>query len=123
MPGTERYIGPVETAIRELLLPALLRVLAGEVKGDLRTLLGNSAMQGGLNVRYSTEAAVRLHVASSQANETLAASLIKGDILNIVLHKQTVRKGGAEERKERQEEKEVVLDSLSESKKPNKQNL
>ena len=100
MPGTEKYLGPVEKAIRDLLLPALLGVPAGEVHGGLRALLGNSVKQGGLNVRDPTEAAARLHVALSEVNSTLVHSLVKRDSLDLVLHQQTVRKAGAEARKE-----------------------
>ena len=99
VPGTEKYLGPVEKAIWELLLPALLGVPAGEVHGGLRALLGNGIKQGSLNVRNPTEAAERLHKASSEADKTLIHSLVEGHRLDLVLHQQTVRKAGTEARK------------------------
>jgi hypothetical protein len=93
----------VEGAIREFLIPALLDLPASEIKDDFRALLGNGVKQGGLNIRYPTKGADRLHQASQEASEVLAASLMKKDTLDLVEHKGCVRAAGARARKERVE--------------------
>jgi hypothetical protein len=112
VPGAGQHLEPVETAIRELFIPALLGVPGAEVKDGLRTLLGNGVKQGGLNIRNPVEGAARTHQASVEAGETLVASLMAGGELDLELHQQTVRKAGATARKERVEGEQAFLKGM-----------
>ncbi len=103
IPGAEEYLGPVETAIRELLIPSLLGIPATEVVGGLRALLANGVKQGGLNIRNPVEGAARTHQASVEAGETLVSLLLEGGSLDLELHQATVKKAGSAARKDRVE--------------------
>ena len=94
---------PLERAIREFLIPALLDLPAGEIKDDFRLLLEHGVKQGGLNIRQPSKGADRLHQASQEASAVLMASLMSNDGLDSVEHQGCVRRAGARSRKERTE--------------------
>ena len=124
VPGAEKHLEPVETAIRELFIPALLGISASAVVSDLRTLLGSGVKQGGLNIKNPVLGAARTHQASVEAGGTLVASLKAGSELDLELHQQTVRKAGAEARKERVDaEKKFLAELMAKASKAEKKRL
>jgi len=105
----EKHLGPVEDAIHQHFIPALLEVEVEEVSEEFRQLLLNGVKQGGMSVRNPTKGVARLHKSLSEASEVLVKSLMEGAVLDLVLHKQCVRKADAKARKERCEEEEASV--------------
>ena len=66
-PGVGAHMGPVEDAIRKVMIPALLQLAPGAVSDDLRTLLSHGVKQGGINFRNPVEGADALFAASESA--------------------------------------------------------
>jgi len=109
-----QHLEPVEKAIRELFIPALLECDVKEVTDDLRQLLSHGSKQGGMNLRNPSLGAARLHQSSCEASEVLVASLMGNTTLDAEEHKACVRKAGATARKERIEaEKEAVVEMMA----------
>ncbi len=114
VPEVGGFLQPVEDAIRDHLIPALLDVKPGEVQDDFRVLLSHGVKQGGLNIRNPAEGADRLHQASTEAAGVLVESLKTGAGLDLELHQQTVRKAGAAARKERVEKEAETVKKMCE---------
>ena len=114
VPGVGVHLEPVEAAIRQEFIPALLAVEYDLVDDDFRQLLANGVKQCGLNIRIPSVGAARLHQSSSEASEILAKSLMEGGALDSVSHKQCVRQAGAKTRKERVESEVEFVESLAE---------
>ena len=124
VPGVEKHFGPIEEAIAGVLIPALLAVDKDKICGDFRRLLTHGVKQCGLNIRNPVDGAGRLHLASSEACEVLAASLMANTPLDLVEHKACVRQAGAKARKERvDDEKEFVAEMAARSGKAVKKRL
>jgi hypothetical protein len=115
VPGVGPQLQPVEDAIRECLIPALMEVQPNFVDGDLRSLLANGVKQGGLNIRNPVEGAEALHEASSAAGVVLVESLKTGSELDLELHKQCVREAGAEARKRRADAEKAKVEQMKAS--------
>jgi hypothetical protein len=109
VPGVEKHLVRVKEAIRCELIPALLQVNESEVKDDLRRLLAHSVKTGGLNIRDPAAGAERLHQSSVEATKVLADLLLLNTELDLVSHKQCVRKAGASARKERVDAEKVFV--------------
>ena len=69
--------------------------------------VSHSVKQGGLNFRNPVMSAARLHQVSSEACEMLVKSLMEGDSLNSVEHKQCNYQAGATAGNERIEEEKA----------------
>ena len=124
VPGVEAHLGPVEVAIEQLLIPALMDMGSGEVTKEFRQLLANGVKQGGLNLRNPAAGAARLFQGSSEASKVLVKSLMTASALDSVEHKQCVRQAGAKARKERVEsESEFVKVLMAGSSKAEKKRL
>ncbi|KAL7524012.1 hypothetical protein ACHAXR_000406, partial [Thalassiosira sp. AJA248-18] len=114
VPGVEVHLEPVEVAIREVLIPALLAVKPDEVKDDFRQLLSHGVKQGGINIRNPTAGAERLHQSSLEACESLVASLMANTPLGSEEHKQCVRKAGTKTLKERVDSEKAFVKEMME---------
>ena len=115
VPGVEEFLGPVEDAIREFFVPAMLQLEAREVSDEFRQFLSHGVKQGGMNIREPAKSAARLHQSSSEACATLVASL-KGDArLDSMAHAQCVRKASTAARKERVDAEKVFVESMAAS--------
>jgi hypothetical protein len=99
VPGVGAHLAPVEDAIQQQLIPALLGVKFEEVSSDFRRMLANSVKQGGLNLRDPVAAADAQHEASREASVVLVKSLRESGELDTVEHRQCVRQAGAKARK------------------------
>ena len=66
-------MGPVEDAIRNVMLPAILQLRTDQVTDDLRTLLSHGVKQGGINFRNPVEGADAVFASSEEASGSLVA--------------------------------------------------
>ena len=114
-PSAGDYLQPVESAIREAFLPALLQQ-SEPLTDEFRQLLGQGVKGGGLAIPDPCKGAARQHQASKEACEELVASLRTGDKLHLSSHQVQVRKAGATMRKEKVEGEKEWLKGLAESK-------
>ena len=109
----EEHLQPVEDAIREYLLPALLRCRPEEIDDDFRRLLSHGVKQGGVNIRNPVEAAPRLRQTSLAAGGLLAAAIVDGTAVNMEDHADCVREAGAKARMWRVQAEEDFVGVLS----------
>ena len=101
VPGLEAYMQPVEDAIQQSLIPALLGVPVADVTPDFRLLLANGVKQGGLNIRNPIAAAPRSRQSSVDATATLVKSLMEHSELDSVAHRECVKLARLTARSER----------------------
>ena len=100
VPDVGQHLAPVETTIREVLIPALFDCDLSNVSDDFCQLLSHGAKQGGINLQNPAAGAERLHQASLEVGEVLVTSLLRNTMLDLVEHKQCIRKAGAKAWKE-----------------------
>jgi hypothetical protein len=100
VPGAEHYLGPIETAICEKFIPALLQV-SDPVDDNLRQLLSQGVKFGGLALRNPVTSAPLLHQSSVDECDVLVKALHEGGGLNATAHKACVREAGNQARKAR----------------------
>jgi hypothetical protein len=109
------YLAPVENALRNVFIPALLDLKRGDTINDgFRLLLARGIKSGGLAIRNPVEVAARLHTASVDSAELLVESLLSNGDLDCAAHLARVREAGAAMRKERAEKDEEVVKNLAE---------
>jgi len=114
VPGVEKYLAPVEKAIRERFLPALFRVDA--IDDDFRFLLANGVKQAGIAIRNPVESAAALHASSVEATSVLVDNLLENGELDHNAHKACVRKAGKETREARVENEKLEVIQLGRKK-------
>jgi len=113
VPGVGVHLEPVEAAIQQVFIPALLAVKPESVDADFRQLLANGVKQCGLNIRDPAAGAERLHQCSSEASVVLAKSMNDDSPLDSIAHKQCVRQAGTKARKERIEAEVEFVEGLA----------
>eukprot|EP00804_Cyclotella_cryptica_P008690 CCRYP_018533-RD/>CCRYP_018533-RD protein AED:0.12 eAED:0.12 QI:0/-1/0/1/-1/1/1/0/466 len=111
-PGVGQHLAPVEAALREKFIPALLGT-DDPINDEFRLLLAQGVKQGGLAIRDPAGAASRLHRASTEATGVLVTSLLEHTTLDIEAHAGCVRQAGAAARRERVEDGKKVVEALS----------
>jgi hypothetical protein len=111
VPGAEHYLGPIETAICEKFIPALLQV-SDPVDDNLRQLLSQGVKFGGLALRNPVTSAPLLHQSSVDACDVLVKALHDGGGLNAAAHKACVREAGNQARKARLQEEATYLNGM-----------
>jgi hypothetical protein len=114
IPGAEHYLGPIESAICEKFIPALLQV-SDPVDEAFRQLLSQGVKMGGIALRNPTTSAPLLHQSSVDACDLLIKALHAGGGLSAEAHKACVREAGHHTRKARLKEEEAYLDGLKAS--------
>ena len=114
VPGAEEHLAPLEDAIRNVFIPALLAIPAEEVTDDFRRLLAQSVKGGGLNIRDPVASAPRLLQSSREATAVLVQSLAERSALDGMEHKQCVRDAGRRARKECMAEEAAFVGELKE---------
>ena len=111
-PGVGAHMGPVEDAIRNVMIPAILQLKPSEVTDDLRTLLSHGVKQGGINFRNPVEDADAVFASSEAASGTSVASLLDGTVLEPVTHRGQVRAASVAARKEKVTKEKAALELL-----------
>eukprot|EP00804_Cyclotella_cryptica_P019798 CCRYP_009693-RA/>CCRYP_009693-RA protein AED:0.29 eAED:0.30 QI:0/0/0/1/0/0.14/7/0/1059 len=111
-PGVGQHLAPVEAALREKFIPALLGT-DDPINDEFRLLLAQGVKQGGLAIRDPVGAANRLHRASTEATGVLVTSLLEHTTLDIEAHAGCVRQAGAAARRERVEDGKKVVEAMS----------
>jgi hypothetical protein len=111
IPGAEHYLGPIETAICEKFIPALLQV-SDPVEDTFCQLLLQGVKMGGLALRNPVASAPLLHRSSVNACDILVKALHNGGGLSAEAHKACVWEAGYQAHKARLKEEEAYLDGL-----------
>ena len=111
-PGVGQHLAPVEAALREKFIPALLGT-DDPINDEFHLLLAQGVKQGGLAIRDPVGAANRLHRASTEATGVLVTSLLEHTTLDIEAHAGCVRQAGAAARRERVEDGKKVVEAMS----------
>eukprot|EP00804_Cyclotella_cryptica_P014859 CCRYP_020381-RB/>CCRYP_020381-RB protein AED:0.31 eAED:0.31 QI:0/-1/0/1/-1/1/1/0/224 len=111
-PGVGQHLAPVEAALREKFIPALLGT-DDPINDEFRLLLAQGVKQGGLAIRDPASAANRLHRASTEATGVLVTSLLEHTTLDIEAHAGCVQQARAAARRERVEDGKKVVEALS----------
>ena len=121
VPGVSPLLAPVEGAIQQHLIPALLGSSLEEAaktlkasEADFRRLLGNAVKNGGMAIRDPVASAERARTCSVAASGVLVESLIGGGRLDTMAHKQCARAASQAARKERIEEEQAFIEELKE---------
>jgi hypothetical protein len=114
VPGVEVHLGPVEEAIRDVFIPALLECSAEDVRGnsDFRQLLSHGCKQGGLNIRNPVASAPRMRQSSVEGGKVLVKSLREAGDLDLVEHQQCAKGAGLRAKKERVELEIAFVDAM-----------
>ena len=113
VPVVGKHLAPVEEAIRDHFIHALLEVLLDAVTDKLRTLLSHN-VRGGVNLRNPATGAERLFQASNETSEVLVISLMGNTGLYLVEHRAQVRKACANARKEKVEREAAAAKEMQE---------
>jgi hypothetical protein len=113
VPEVGYLFDPVERAIREKFLPALLAV--DEISVDDRELYAHGVKRGGIALRNPVETAEILIEASREATEELVESMMEGKHLNLVAHKEKVKSACEKARKERAEREFLAVKQREET--------
>ncbi len=114
IPGAEHYLGPIESAICEKFIPALLQV-SDPVNETFRQLLSQGVKNGGIAIRNPVTSAPPLHHSSVAACEMLIKALHNGGGLSAKDHRQCVKETGNGAHKVRMKEEEDYLNGLKDS--------
>ena len=119
VPGVGPLLAPVEDAIQQHFIPALLGSSLEEMvkatkasEADLRRLLGNAVKNGGMAIRDPVASAERARRCSVEASKVLVESLVGGGRLDTIAHKQCARAASQATRKERIEEEQAFIEEL-----------
>jgi hypothetical protein len=111
VPGAERYLGPIESAICKKFIPALLQV-SDPVDDAFRQLLSQGVKSGGIALCNPVVSAPLLHRSSVDACEILITALHEGGGLSAEAHKSCVKAAGNGTRDARMKEEGEYLDGL-----------
>ena len=110
--GAARYLEPLEKAIREVFLPALLDVDPNAITDDLRNLIAHSVKNGGMAIPNPVEAAPLLYQSSVEASSLLVEALHSGGSLNLKAHQTQVRQASKSAKKARLAAEKASLPAL-----------
>jgi len=110
--GAEQYLEPLEEAIREEFLPALLGVDKTEIDDDMRNLIAHSVKNGGMAIPNPVEAAPLLYKSSVEASSVLVEALRSGGSLNQTAHRECVRQAGKSAKQARLATEKANLDEM-----------
>ncbi len=113
VPGAERLLGPIKSAICKKFIPALLQV-SEPVDEALCQLLSHGVKSGGIAICNPVVSAPPLHQCLVNACNILIKALQDGGGLNAEAHKATVKAAGNEACKARLKGKQDTLDGLKE---------
>ena len=113
-PRAREFLGPVEAALREKFLPALLGRPGEAITDDARRLYAQGAKQGGLAIRNPVETAPGLHEVSKEATTVLVGAIVGNGDLDLKGHRSAVKQASSEARKERVKGEEAFLKELAE---------
>ena len=80
VPGTAAHFGPLEEAIRDRLLPALLAIPRDDISAEFRQVLTHSVKTGGLAVRNPVKTGVANYATSQLAAAHLVKSLVDSEV-------------------------------------------
>jgi hypothetical protein len=114
IPGAEHYLGPIESAIYEKFIPALLEV-SDPVDNTFCQLLMQGVTMGGLGLCNPTTSPLLLHQSSVDVCDLLIKALHIGGGLSAEAHKACVCEAGYQTCKARLKEEEAYLDGLKAS--------
>ena len=117
VPGTSEAFAPLEAAISEVFLPALLEE-PSENLVPMRKLLALSSRQAGLGVPNPQETAIASYQASVKSTGDLATSLKTGAPLDATAYAETASQNRRECRKARVKAEVAVLDGICASLRP-----
>ena len=116
-PGVGTHLAPVEAALRNKFIPALLGT-TDPTTDELRLLIAQGVKQGGLAIRNPVETAERLYQTSKEATDLLVQSLLSNSLLDNEAHAGCVRAAGNAARKERVADGAAVVESVGQQKGP-----
>ncbi len=114
MPGAGQYLEPVELALHEKFIPALLQV-SEPVDDVFHQLLSHGVKMGGIAIKNPVTLAPHLHQCSMDASNILVKALHNGRGLNAEAHKAVVKAAGNAARKARLKGEEENLKGLKSS--------
>jgi len=115
-PGTGPAFAPVESALRDLFLPALLGASpSAPLDETIRHQSCLSTKFAGLGVPDPTQTADECHMASVRGTAVLAASLLRGVKLDAGAHSAQVSNGRRTSKKQKLEREEKALNDLKAS--------
>jgi hypothetical protein len=102
---------PLEEAIRNCLIPALLNLQPGELSAEDRQLLSHSVKTGGLGIQNPLDMAPRVHSVSVAATKHLTASIVDDEVsFDLLLHTKTARTASQDAHCGRIEDEMLSLD-------------
>ncbi len=114
VPGAGQYLEPVESALCEKFIPALLQV-SEPVDDVFCQLLSHGVKMGGIAIKNPVTSAPHLHQCSMDASNILVKALHNGGGLNAEAHKAVVKAAGNAACKARLEGEEENLEGLKSS--------
>jgi hypothetical protein len=114
VPGAGQYLEPVELALCEKFIPALLQV-SEPVDDVFCQLLSHGVKMGGIAIKNNVTSAPHLHQCSMDASNILVKALHNGGGLNAEAHKAVVKAAGNAARKARLKGEEENLKGLKSS--------
>jgi hypothetical protein len=114
VPGASQYLEPVESALCEKFIPALLQV-SEPVDDVLCQLLSHGVKMGRIAIKNPVTSAPHLHQCSMDASNILVKALHNGGGLNAEAHKAVVKAAGNAACKARLKVEEDNLEGLESS--------
>ena len=114
MPGVGQYLEPVELALCEKFIPALLQV-SEPVDDVFHQLLSHGVKMGGIAIKNPITSTLHLHQCSMDASNFLVKALHNGGGLNAEAHKAVVKVAGNAAHKARLKGEEENLEGLKSS--------
>ncbi len=114
MPGVGQYLEPVELALCEKFIPALLQV-SEPVDDVFHQLLSHGVKMGGIAIKNPITSTLHLHQCSMDASNILVKALHNGGGLNAKAHKAVVKVAGNAACKARLKGEEENLEGLKSS--------
>ena len=108
-PGVGEHLRPIEVALRERFIPAVLGHKGYVPSDSARQLFANGVKQGGLAIRIPHEQAEPLHAVSGEATRLLVAALLSGEELDLASHRRCVKQASSKARDLRIAEEEAFL--------------
>ena len=114
VPAVGPLLAPIEDAIHDKLIPALLGGMPDRPsRDDFRRLVAGSVRFGGMAVRRPVESAARARACSMNAGTVLTASLLAGGGLNTAEHRRQVQGAATAAREAREHEEELFRQQLA----------
>ena len=111
---TGAFFDPVERALREEFIPALLGMPKEDITGRFREILNQSIKKGGLGIRNPVDTAGLVHATSNEASEYLVQTMVEGKPFEIRNHNSFVTAACQEARATRLEREQEYLELWAE---------